>query len=219
VSAALRPPPPTVAGLSLALLSGVALVLLAVVVMDRPVARLMHDAFGRSLLFVPFAGVGQVPLNLAGPALVGFAVAAWRGWRPGEYGWTAIACALAVTIAIAFKDQLKFVFGRTWPETWSHHNPSFIHDGTYGFFPFHGGIGWSAFPSGHTTAISAMAGVLWWRAPRLRWLWAVLVVLTAIGLLGADFHFLGDIIAGAYLGFACGRATLLLPFPEPAVTR
>lgn len=219
MSATLRPPPPTVGGFSLAVLSGVVLVLLAVVVMDRPIARFVHDAFGRSLLFVPLAGVGQVPLNLAGPALVCFALAAWRGWRPGEDGWTAIACALAVTIAIAFKDQLKYAFGRTWPETWSHHNPSFIHDGTYGFFPFHGGIGWSAFPSGHTTAISAMAGVLWWRAPRLRWLWAALVVLTAIGLLGGDFHFLGDIVAGAYLGVACGRATLLLPFPELVAAR
>ena len=100
------------------MLSGVVLVLLAVVVMDRPIARFVHDAFGRSLLFVPLAGVGQVPLNLAGPALVCFALAAWRGWRPGEDGWTAIACALAVTIAIAFKDQLKYAFGRTWPETW-----------------------------------------------------------------------------------------------------
>jgi membrane-associated phospholipid phosphatase len=64
-----------------------------------------------------------------------------------------------------------------------------------------------------------MAGVLWWRAPRLRWLWAALVVLTAIGLLGGDFHFLGDIVAGAYLGVACGRATLLLPFPESVAAR
>jgi hypothetical protein len=28
--------------------------------------------------------------------------------------------------------------------------------------------------------------------------------LVAVGLWGSDYHFIGDIIAGAYLGVACG---------------
>jgi membrane-associated phospholipid phosphatase len=196
-----------------AVLSCAVLVGLSVLFFDRPVAILMNGAFARSRWFWPLAGIGQVPLSLGVPALVVAVVAGSFGWRPQGRGWTAIASALAVTLAIAVKDQLKQAFGRTWPETWVNHNPSLIHDGVYGFFPFHGGPGWSSFPSGHTTAISAVVGVLWWRVPHLRWVWALLVVLTGAGLIGADIHFLGDVIAGAYLGFACGCATLLLPFP------
>jgi membrane-associated phospholipid phosphatase len=190
----------------------------SILFLDRPVAFFMDHAFGRSMWLWPLAGIGQFPLSGATPALAAAVIAATLGWRPGGRGWTVIACALAVTITIAFKDQLKQAFGRTWPETWVYDNPSLIPDNVYGFSPFHGGVGWSSFPSGHTAAISAVAGVLWWRLPRLRWLWALLVVLTAAGLVGADIHFLADVIAGAYLGFACGAATLLLPIP-PASRR
>jgi membrane-associated phospholipid phosphatase len=194
-------------------LSGVVLVGLSIAFLDRPVALLMHRLFDRSLWFVPLAGIGQIPLTLAAPFLVIAALAGCWGWRPARRGWTAVACALSVVIAITFKDELKDAFGRTWPESWLGTNPSLIRDGVYGFAPFHGGEGWASFPSGHTAAIGAVAGVLWWRAPELRWLWALLVALTGIGLVGGNFHFLGDVIAGGYLGFACGRATLLLPFP------
>jgi len=205
---------PPAGRLGLAALSCVLLVGASVLFLDRPVAVFMNRAFARSMWFWPLAGIGQVPLSLAAPVLIGTAIAMALGWRPRARGWTAVACALAATIAIALKDQLKYSFGRTWPETWVGHNRSLIHDGVYGFFPFHGGPGWSSFPSGHTTAISAVVGVLWWRAPHLRSVWALLVVLTGTGLIGADIHFLGDVIAGAYLGFACGAATLLLPFPS-----
>jgi membrane-associated phospholipid phosphatase len=51
--------------------------------------------------------------------------------------------------------------------------------------------------------MAAFMAVLWLRVPRLRWLWTTLVSLVALGLFGADYHFVGDIIAGAYLGVAC----------------
>ena len=53
------------------------------------------------------------------------------------------------------------MFGRTWPETWTHNNPSLIHDGAYGFNWFHGGPGYELFPSGHMAAICAVISVLW----------------------------------------------------------
>lgn len=190
-----------------------ALILMSVLFADRPVALLMHRLFHHSPWFLALAAIGQIPLSFAGPGLVLAAIAGWWGWRPHARGWTWVAMALATTIAIAFKDLLKEACGRTWPETWSHGNPSLIHDGVYGFYPFHGGQGWSSFPSGHTAAIAAVAGVLWWRRPDLRWLWALLVGLTAFGLVAGDIHFLGDVMAGGLLGFLCGRGTLALPFP------
>jgi membrane-associated phospholipid phosphatase len=203
-------------GLAIATLSCVVLVSLSIAFVDRPLALLMHRLFHRSHWLLPLAGIGQIPKSLAGPALIVAAVAGWRGWRPGSRGWSAIACGVAVVIAGWAKDALKEAFGRTWPEPWLGRNPSLIGNGVYGFSPFHGGEGWASFPSGHTAAIGAVAGVLWWRAPHLRWLWGLLVVLAAAGLVADTYHFLGDVIAGGYLGFACGRATLLMPALAPA---
>ena len=132
------------------------------------------------------------------------------GWRPKEAGTTLIAAFLAVVLAFAMKETLKYAFGRTWPETWTQQNPSWIGDGAYGFHPFHGGEGWKSFPSGHMTLIAAVSTVVWRRVRRLRWLAATLVVLVAIGLFGADFHFVGDIAGGTFLGAACGDGALAL---------
>ncbi|GAB0118150.1 phosphatase PAP2 family protein [Acidisoma sp. 7E03] len=199
--------------LAWAALSCGGLLLVSVLFLDRPIAFAMHRAFHHSSWFLGLAAIGQVPLSGALPALVAACVAGSFGWRPRRRGWTAIMAAVATVLTIGIKSELKEIFGRTWPETWSHGNPSLIRDGVFGFFPFHGGEGWSSFPSGHTAAIAAVAGVLWWRESGLRPLWAGLVLLTAAGLLCGNIHFLADIIAGAYLGFAIGTATLVLPFP------
>lgn len=202
-------------GFVVALVSCVVLVVVSIAFVDRPLALLMHRLFHRSHWLLPLAGIGQIPKSLAGPALIVAALAGWFGWRPGRLGWSIVACGVAVVIAGSAKEVLKLAFGRTWPEPWLGTNPSLVGTGAYGFSPFHGGEGWASFPSGHTAAIGAVAGVLWWRAPGLRWLWALLVVLTAAGLVADTYHFLGDVIAGGYLGFACGRATLLMPALTP----
>lgn len=207
-----RVAPPPLPRVALAALSCVVLVSLSIAFVDRPLALLMHRLVHRSYWFVPLVVIGQIPLSLASPTLIVAAIAAWRGWRPGRRGWCVIACAIAVILTTNVKDVLKAAFGRTWPETWVHHNPSLIRDHVYGFWPFHGGEGWASFPSGHTAAISAVAGVLWWLMPERRRLWALLVVLTGAGLVIDTFHYLGDVIAGAYLGFACGSAVAALTF-------
>src|SRR5262249_4160856 len=94
--------------------------------------------------------------------------------------------------------------------TWVRDNPSFIRDGVFGFNPFHGGPGFAAFPSGHTAAICAVMAVLWMCCPRFRLLYALAIAAVAIGLVGADFHFLGDVIAGAFLGISTGWFTVVL---------
>ena len=109
-------------------------------------------------------------------------------------------CSLSLVVARAAKDQLKFVFGRTWPETWVDNNPSLIRDGAFGFNPFHGGIGYEAFPSGHTTAICAVVTVLWLYYPKFRILYLIPIAVVSIGLLGANYHFVSDIIGGGFVG-------------------
>jgi len=110
--------------------------------------------------------------------------------------------ALAVIVSYQAKELLKYVFGRTWPETWLGDNSSWISNHTLGFHFFHGGAAWESFPSGHTTQAWALAAVLWVRFPRWRWLWGTYAIAVPVGLWGADFHFVGDMVAGAFLGVA-----------------
>ena len=131
--------------------------------------------------------------------------ALWRGsLGPIETAILRLCC--AILIAIAVKEVLKGAFSRTWPETWVCNNPSYFGNGTYGFFPFHGGPGYASFPSGHTAAITAFAGALWFLCPKLRWLSIAASLAVVIGLLGADHHWLSDIMAGAILGATTGIA-------------
>ncbi|ABI63122.1 phosphatase PAP2 family protein [Granulibacter bethesdensis] len=149
------------------------------------------------------------PAEIAAPLgalylfLAALAAASGR-WQPGRMGWALIAASLAALVAVPVKDELKYLFGRPWPETWIDNNPSWIGNGLFGFFPLHGGRGWASFPSGHTTMITAPMAALRDRLPELRWLWLLPIACVAIGLLGADFHFISDVTAGLLTGITCG---------------
>jgi membrane-associated phospholipid phosphatase len=119
---------------------------------------------------------------------------------------TAFGCCLSVAIALTLSETLKVVTGRTGPETFQG-TPSWISDGIYGFFPFHKGLGYAYFPSGHAAITSAFAGVLWTRVPALRGVWLALIVAMTVGLYAADWHWISDIIAGLALGLFCARTT------------
>lgn len=111
-----------------------------------------------------------------------------------------LAVTNSVVIAAYIKDQLKFVFGRTWPETWINNNPSLIHNNVYGFNFFRGGPEFASFPSGHTTIIVAAMFTLWQLYPRYWPLYLLAIVLVITGLIGMDYHFVSDVIAGGFLG-------------------
>jgi membrane-associated phospholipid phosphatase len=121
-----------------------------------------------------------------------------------------LALTLSVFAAMEINAVAKWAFGRTWPESWLGTNPSWIRDGVYGFFPFHGGSGWGSFPSGHTTIITTPAVIMWIVWPKLRPLWAAIVALVIVGLVGANYHFVSDIIGGLFLGTAIGLSLTAL---------
>lgn len=105
------------------------------------------------------------------------------------------------TIAATFvlKSVLKIVFARYWPMTWIRNNPSLIHDGVYGFKWLHMGSNYGAFPSGHSAMMAAGMIALSLCYPKLSWLFAILWLLVAIGLIGMNYHFVSDVIGGATL--------------------
>ena len=177
---------------------------------DRPVAFYAHahltqygvfDALTRisEYLFVAAA----IVFVLAG--LRSLVSVQWARWQSAL-----LLCGVSLTAAEAVKDELKFVFGRTWPETWVNNNPSLIGNGVFGFNFFHGGAGYASFPSGHTTAVCAVAAVLWFAYPKLRPLWVIAVLAVVVGLIGADYHFVSDIVAGGFLGASAGWMTVLV---------
>src|ERR1700730_12367872 len=141
------------------LLTGLAVVL-SYVWLDRPIARFAHDQFQHFDLFRKLTYIPEIitPLVILAFAVIG--LHALSGRALPKLPTVAVLASASLAVADAVKDQLKFAFGRTWPETWVRNNPSFIRDDVYGFNPFHGGPGFAAIPSRHTTAICDVMSVL-----------------------------------------------------------
>ncbi len=184
----------------------VLLIVLSILFLDRPLADASHDLLARPAWAIDLTTIADVPDPAA---MLGLAIAgvAWlAGWRPGRAGRIALCACFATLAASAAKDVLKVVAGRPWPEPYIPGAPNWIGTHVFGFFPFHGGRGYAAFPSGHTTVIAAPCASLWRHVGRWASLLLVPPSLVALGLLGANYHFLSDCLAGAALGVVCGIA-------------
>src|SRR5262245_3292619 len=110
-----------------------------------------------------------------------------------------VAC-ISLIVADNFRISVGDVFGRYWPETWTHDNPSLIGTGTYGFHPFQRGDDIGSFPSGHACRILGFAGVWMIAMPGTRVIALVLSVPMLVSLVAMDYHFVSDVIAGGVLG-------------------
>lgn len=218
-----QPLPIVVAATSCVLLVGISVKLI-----DRPVSTWVHNHLGNSrfvwftaihddhpLTIGPFsvmAALSEALWPLAFGVLVVIVCAGATGWQPGRRGRIALVLSLSILFAMDIVVRAQRAFGRTWPETWRGNSPSWIRDGVFGFFPFHGGAGWASFPSGNTTVITTAATVFWIVWPEFRLFWAAAVVVDMVGLIGANYHFVSDVIGGFYLGGAVGlgMAALML---------
>jgi membrane-associated phospholipid phosphatase len=124
-----------------------------------------------------------------------------RAWGPLKR-WQKvllIACA-SLIVTDQFRVCLGDVFGRYWPETWFHDNPSLIGNGTYGFHPFQRGDDLGSFPSGHAARILSFVVVWFMAVPRSRATGAVVSLAMLLSLVLMNYHFVSDVIAGAFLG-------------------
>jgi len=166
---------------------------------DSPLVRFAHQHDGRQYgIFHGLQALSEGILLLAPLALLTVGGRRYRGWAT-VWDRVATQTALSVLLVSLLKYPLKWVFGRTWPATFHENNPSLLHDGVYGFHPFHTGVAYSAFPSGHAAVAAAVATVLWCAYPRYRVLAVLLWLAVTVGLLGAYYHFVGDILAGTLL--------------------
>lgn len=178
------------------------LVVICYFYVDKPVAFLMHHPHHKAgfSLLIYFTYLSKTIYILALPIYIIFLVRfSYHKLRPLDYHLLVATNSVVITTYV--KDQIKFIFGRTWPETWVYNNPSLLKDNVFGFNFFHGGDDYASFPSGHTAVIVAAMTVLWHFYPRWRVLYVLAVALVVTGLVGMNYHFLSDVIAGGSLGW------------------
>jgi membrane-associated phospholipid phosphatase len=194
----------------LALLLSALAVVVCYLWIDRPLALFAHAYSGHRATFARLTHFPDPLIPLAATAFVALGLWALAERSFSKLVTAASLCSISLLVAELTKNQLKFVFGRLWPDTWVENNPSFIHDSAYSFNFFHGGRGYASFPSGHTAATCALISVLWIMYPKLRPLYALVVLAVAVGLIGANYHFLSDVIAGGFVGVSIGWMTVAL---------
>ena len=193
------------------LLLTAAIVWISIRWLDRPIALWVHGVHGERVL--P-PGLTESPVSLisAVPAFVFFlcGLIAVMGRRPSKPETAIAMSAISALAAIIIKDQLKLVFGRTWPDTWAPGIASFVRNGTYGFHFFHSGKSFESFPSGHATVAAAILSVVCILFPKLRAPGAICMLAVDISLVTFNVHFLSDTIAGTFIGFSTALFTVVL---------
>jgi membrane-associated phospholipid phosphatase len=183
----------------------------SVVWLDRPLALWIRDTFGERHIPVELTDstILSIPL-IAALAFVICGVAALARRRFSKIETTVMICTISTLGAIAVKDQLKFVFGRTWPASWAPGIVSLLADNAYGFHYFHSGRSFESFPSGHATVAAAVLSIPWILYSELRVVCAAAIIAIDLGLVALNLHFLSDVIAGTFIGASAGLFTVAL---------
>jgi membrane-associated phospholipid phosphatase len=168
-----------------------AMVIVATRRVDRPLAiRLraldprLHEAFKR--------------LNKVGVStgwLIGFA----GGWVAATLGEAPLTAAgfgflfLSVALGGIANAAGKFLFGRARPKL-------LFRDGVFRFGWLRGHADWTSFPSGHANTAAALTIGLALTMPWLAVFIGPPIAAIALGRVAVNAHYLGDVLAGAWLG-------------------
>src|SRR5881392_1847838 len=178
----------------------VAAVLVCYFWIDRPVAFFVYHHHINK--FQVFRWLTYPPPEVQNWAALALAILmVRRAWGP-FLRWQKVLLVACISLIVAddFRISLGDVFGRYWPETWTHDNPSLIGTGTYGFHPFQRGDDVGSFPSGHACRILGFAGVWMIAMPGTRLICMVLSAPMLVSLVAMNYHFVSDVIAGSVLG-------------------
>ena len=117
--------------------------------------------------------------------------------------WTAPASYLA-------KSGLKLLFGRVNTRCWLQYPD------LYGFHWLQRMPGCDGFPSGHMIVVVALLAAGWRFYPRCRPLCLLGAALLALALVATNYHFVSDVLAGAYVGVLVEALVYRLLLPESA---
>ena len=179
-----------------------AVLLLSIAFIDRPVARFFHDSdpsLRQVFQFITQFGLSKGYLVIAGVLFVALRLAAF-GARNGRLAATLALQAhraLFVFIAVAASglvaDGIKLVFGRARPKL-------LFAENFYGFTWGSAQPDYWSFPSGHTVTVAALAVALYLLWPRGVALYLVVALLVAASRIIITAHYLSDVLVGAVIG-------------------
>jgi membrane-associated phospholipid phosphatase len=166
--------------------------------LDKKIALFVNRVLISNARFSFFSK--EVP-DLLFPLVCAIAGIGWMVYyyhvRKGIYNKHArffLLIASAVPLAFFLKSILKLAVGRTTTRFWLRH--PHVRE----FHWFHGVGHYAGFPSGHMAVFSVLVIALWRFYPRYRLAYGGFLFVLALALIATDYHFLSDIIAGAYLG-------------------
>jgi hypothetical protein len=142
---------------------------------------------------------------------------------PGRNEHIAFIVSTTLLVSLQIKEMLKIAFGRTWPRhvvnpgtvpTGPGCAPSslgYVNDGIHAFHAFGGsGKAFQAFPSGSTIALLAVAVPLMVLYPRVRPVLLIFTLVSLVAFILTNTHFLGDVVAGTYVGLVAGMTAVAL---------
>lgn len=179
------------------------LIVICFLVLDEPAAAFRGQwagSVGRLATQMTDIGLGVWYLV---PAILALIVANQIDWNrfSGQrllllYNWTILAAYALVSVggALLLSNIVKNIIGRARPTHYADH-------GVYAFDPFTGDASWASFPSGHSSTVGAVVGVLALLVPWSRWVvipFGMWLVATRI-VVGA--HHPSDVVAGFAFGF------------------
>jgi len=185
-------------------------VVASIAYIDRPVAEFFEGHLRHTPAWV-WIDRALAPLDLVVVAalLFLFACGTWvmSGRLLGSWTRPPLLCNWAAIWATAADIIFKLIFGRAGPD------PAYIQSHLYGFRLLHGGPHWQSFPSGTAAISAAMASVLWIMMPRSRAIGVLTVALLCVAVVVTNQHWVGDVIAGTFLGISIGWMTVRLAAP------
>jgi len=174
------------------------IVIFAVFFLDRPVSSFIHAKLYHSKIWVTLTR--QLPdtlLIMVGlisiPSYLAYLARRYHNLRDkATFLLYHVACSLPVSFVA--KSFLKEIFGRVQTRFWLQHPKQFT------FHWFHAGDNFYGFPSGHMAVFATLCAAIWRVYPQQANALRLLLVALGLLLVVTNYHFLSDIIAGAYVG-------------------
>mgnify|MGYP001258112118 CR=1 FL=1 len=166
--------------------------------LDRPVSLFVNDClYGNSHWSALTSSLPDILLLVV--IIISIPCAFWHFYRKKRSLFdakTSLLGFLALTLPIAFilKSILKYLFGRVETRYWLHHQQ------VYEFHWLHGGSKFNGFPSGHMIVLVTLFAAIARYCAGYRLPCYTLMALLALLLVSTNYHFVGDVIAGMYLG-------------------
>jgi membrane-associated phospholipid phosphatase len=182
-------------------------VVVCVAYVDRFVAEFLERHFRHTLAW-GWLSRALAPLDVVVVVallfLLGCGTWVMSGGRLPRWTQTPLLCSWAAMWATAADIVFKRIFGRAWPD------PTYVENHLYGFHLLHAGPHWDSFPSGTAAISAAIMSVLWAATRRWRAVTVLLVILVCIAVVIANYHWVADVIGGAFLGVSIGWMTVRL---------